>query len=264
MHPVAVSTPFNIDLEFEIAAFHKRLLAWFADLLILLLYARGMKFFLGEAFISKDGSYPVGLDIFLVTIPLMFYHLLMEAVFQGQSFGKRLAGIRVISLEGGEPDIGQYLLRWILRVWEWPLVFGFVQMHSYGIYFQVLATGLSGLLVVIIIAITNKSQRLGDLAAGTTVVETRNKYSLSDTLFQEVAVQDYKVSFPMVMKLSDRDINAIKTVLKQAQTTNRYDTAHRVALKIKEVLKIDSDLDVNVFLERLLADYNYLATKDAG
>ncbi|CAN5580677.1 RDD family protein [soil metagenome] len=263
MHPVAVSTPFNIDLEFEIAAFHKRLLAWFADLMILLLYARGMKLFLQEAFVFKDNNYPIGLDIFLVTIPMLFYHLLMESIFQGQSFGKRVAGIRVISLEGGEPDIGQYLLRWILRVWEWPLVFGFVQMHSLGLYFQVLATGLSGLLVVIIIAVTNKSQRLGDLAAGTTVVETRYKYSLADTLFQDVVVVDYKVVFPDVMKLSDRDINAIKTVLKQAQNNSRYDTAHRVANKIKEVLKIESDMDVHDFLEKLLADYNFLATKDA-
>lgn len=263
MHPVAVSTPFNIDLEFDIAAFHKRLLAWCADLVILLLYARGMKLFLEEAFVTKNNTYSIGLDIFLVTIPMFFYHLIMEAVFQGQSFGKRLAGIRVISLQGGEPGIGQYLLRWVLRVWEWPLVFGFVQMHNYGIFVQLLATGLSGLLVVIIIAVTNKSQRLGDLAAGTTVVETHQRYSLSDTLFQAVEAPDYKVVYPDVMKLSDRDINAIKTVLKQAQTLSRYDTAYRVSNKIKEVLNIQSDLEVNDFLNQLLADYNFLATKDA-
>ena len=57
-------------------------------------------------------------------------------------------------------------------------------------------------------------------------------------------------------------INAIKTVLSQAEVTRRYDTAHRIALKIKDVLKIESDLDVNVFLEKLLEDYNYLATKE--
>ncbi|MES2646655.1 MAG: RDD family protein [Bacteroidota bacterium] len=262
MHPVAVSTPFNIDLEFEIAAFHKRLLAWFADLVILLLYARGMKLFLEEVFVSKESNYPIGLDIFLVTIPMLFYHFLMEAIFQGQSFGKRIFGIRVISLEGGEPNIGQYLLRWVLRVWEWPLVFGFVQMHTYGIYLQIFITGICGILVVIIIAVTNKSQRLGDLAAGTTVVETHYRYSLADTLFQDIVVANYKVIFPEVMKLSDRDINAIKTVLKQAQTISNYDTAHRVANKIKEVLKIETDLDVNEFLETLLADYNFLATRN--
>jgi len=262
MHPVAVSTPFNIDLEFEIAAFHKRLFAWFADLVILLFYAKGMKIFLADNFASRGHAYPVGLDIFLVTLPMLLYHLLMESVFQGQSLGKKLAGIRVISLEGGEPGIGQYIIRWAFRIWEWPLVFGFVQMHSLGIYFQVLATGLSGLLVVIVIAVTNKSQRLGDIAAGTTVVETRYNYSLGDTLFLEVKKEDYTVQFPEVMKLSDRDINAIKTVLKQANLTRRYDTAHRIAFKIKDVLKIESGMDVLHFLEQLLSDYNYLATKE--
>lgn len=262
MQPVAVSTPFNIDLEFEIAAFHKRLLAWVADIVIMLVYARGMKLFLQETFVTKDGNYPVASDIFLVTLPLLFYHLVMEAVFQGQSLGKKLTGIRVISLHGGEPDIGQYLLRWVFRIWEWPLVFGFVQINSYGIYFQLLATGISGLLVVIIIAVTNKSQRLGDIAAGTTVVETRNHYSLHDTLFLEVSKVDYQVLFPEVMKLSDRDINAIKTVLQQANATRRFDTAFRVAAKIKDVLHVQSDLDVVDFLEKLLADYNYLATKE--
>jgi uncharacterized RDD family membrane protein YckC len=262
MHPVAVSTPFNIDLEFEIAAFHKRLFAWFADLAILLFYAKGMKIFLSDSFTSATQQYPVGLDIFLVTVPMLFYHLVMESVFQGQSLGKKIAGIRVISLEGGEPDIGQYVIRWAFRIWEWPLVFGFVQMHSVGIYFQLLATGLSGLLVVIIIAVTNKSQRLGDLAAGTTVVETRYNYSLEDTFFLDVSKDDYQVQFPEVMKLSDRDINAIKTVLRQAKITRRYDTAERIAIKIKDVLKVESPMDVHEFLEKLLSDYNYLATRE--
>lgn len=262
MHPVAVSTPFNIDLEFEIAAFHKRLLAWFADLVVLLFYAKGMKLFLSQSFFSSDNHYPVGLDLFLVTIPMLVYHLVMESVFQGQSLGKKLLGIRVISLQGGEPNIGQYLLRWIFRIWEWPLVFGFVEMHTGGVYFQVLATGLLGLFVVIVIAVTNKSQRLGDLAAGTTVVETRNYYSLEDTLFLELPGEDYKVMFPEVMKLSDRDINAIKAVVQQAVSSRRFETAYRVADKVKNVLQIQSDLDITDFLEKLLADYNYLATKE--
>jgi uncharacterized RDD family membrane protein YckC len=262
MHPVAVATPFNIDLEFEIAPFHKRLLAWFADLVILLFYAKGMKLFLSEGFFDHSRNYPIGADIFLVTLPMLFYHLIMESVFQGQSLGKKLIGIRVISLQAGEPNIGQYLLRWVFRIWEWPLVFGFVEMQSLGIYVQVVAAILLGLFVVIVIAVTNKSQRLGDLAAGTAVVEIRNKYSLNDTLFLEVSANDYKVKFPEVMKLSDRDINAIKTVLQQALVSRKFETAYRIADKIKNVLQVQSDMDVTVFLERLLADYNYLATKE--
>jgi hypothetical protein len=37
---------------------------------------------------------------------------------------------------------------------------------------------------------------------------------------------------------------------------------NRVSMKIKEVLHINSDMYVDQFLEKLLADYNYLATKE--
>jgi hypothetical protein len=64
------------------------------------------------------------------------------------------------------------------------------------------------------------------------------------------------------MRLSDRDINAIKGVITQLQRTGKYDTAYRISDKIKAVLNISSDQDVSDFLETLMADYNYLATKE--
>jgi hypothetical protein len=120
-----------------------------------------------------------------------------------------------------------------------------------------------GLFVVIAIAVSNRSQRLGDLAAGTTVVDLRYKYSIDDTLFRDIQDDGYQVRYPQVMRLSDRDINAIRSVIAYTRKNNRYDTAHRVADKVKSVLSIESDgTDVVDFLERLLSDYNYLATKD--
>ena len=68
--------------------------------------------------------------------------------------------------------------------------------------------------------------------------------------------------FPTVMKLSDRDINTIKTVLIQGGKRNNYDMCNRVAMKVKEVLKINTDLYPEQFLEKLLEDYNYLATRE--
>jgi hypothetical protein len=73
---------------------------------------------------------------------------------------------------------------------------------------------------------------------------------------------DYKVMFPEVMRLSDRDINTIKTVLTQANKRKNYDMCYRVSMKIKEVLNINSEMQVDKFLEKLLADYNYLATRE--
>jgi hypothetical protein len=170
-------------------------------------------------------------------------------------------GIRVISIEGGEPRLGQYLMRWIFRLWDWPLFFGYVALDSWGIFFQVFATCLLGLMVAIIVAVSNKSQRLGDLAAGTTVVDLRYRYSLADTLFKDISDEGYQVRFPEVMRLSDRDINAIRSVIQYARQKKKTDTAASVAQKVQQVLQIEANMEVLPFLEKLLDDYNYLATR---
>lgn len=263
MNSVTVSTPFNIYLDFEVAALPRRILAWLTDMALIMAFAQSMRSFaLGMFYDIPDEKYPIGLDFLLVTLPILFYHLIMELVFQGQSLGKKVVGIRVLSLEGGEPNLGQYLLRWIFRVWEWPLVFGVVAFQSWGLFAQFIFVCFLGIVVLITISVTPKHQRLGDMAAGTAVVDTKKQFSINDTIFQEISTRDYKVLYPDVMRLSDRDINAIKTVLTQTRQTGRYETAHRIAARIKEVLRIDTRLEVTDFLEKLLDDYNYLATKN--
>lgn len=261
MNVVQVSTPFNIDLDFEVAPIYRRFAAWLIDILLMVLFAWCMRMFVTGVLYSGD-QYPYGLDILLVSMPILFYHLVMELVYQGQSIGKKLTGIRVLSLEGGEPQLGQYLMRWIFRVWEWPLVFGIVAMSTWSLIGQLMVVLVFGLPVIVVISVTAKHQRLGDLAAGTTMVDVRRQFSIDDTIFQNIRTENYKVYFPEVMRLSDRDINAIKSVLTQTKMTGRFETAHRIAGKVKEVLKIESRLEVLDFLEKLLDDYNYLATKN--
>ncbi|MBK8089387.1 MAG: RDD family protein [Lacibacter sp.] len=260
MSDVQISTPFNISLDFEIAPFYKRLLAYFLDLTILVLYAVFMRYFLYDG-LRLEGEFAMGVDILTVSLPLLLYHLICEIAFHGQSIGKKALGIRVMSVEGGDPGISQYLLRWFFRVWEWPLVFSFVYPGFY-IMLQLVVVGFFGIIVVIIIAVTAKNQRLGDLAANTAIVNTRINSSIHDTVFMEITQKDYEVKFPQVLKLSDRDINTIKAVLEQTFKSNKYETAHRIAARIKSVLQIETDMEVDIFLERLIADYNYLATKE--
>lgn len=260
MSNVQISTPFNITLDFEIAPFFKRLVAYFLDLMIMVAYAVFMRYFLYTG-LQLEGDSTLGIDILLVSVPLLLYHLVFEIIFHGQSPGKMAMGIRVMSMDGGDPAISQYLLRWFFRVWEWPLVFSFVY-PGFWIIYQLVIVGMFGIIVVIIIAVTAKNQRLGDIAANTAIVNTRIKSSIHDTVFMEITQKDYQVKFPQVLKLSDRDINTIKTVLNQSYKRNNFETAHRIAGRIKTVLNIQSDMEVDFFLEQLIADYNYLATKE--
>lgn len=262
MSIIQIGTAFNIDLEFEIAPFHKRLFAYIIDFIILVIYLIGMKTFLyeGLGFQLRDN---MGFDILVISLPMLLYSLVTEVSMNGQTIGKRLMSIRVISLDGGEPTLGQYLLRWITKFYEWPFLFGYILLPSLGIVFiYAIFTGILGIGVIIIITVTPKSQRLGDLAAGTVVVNTRSGLSISDTVFMNIATDNYKVTFPQVMRLTDSDINTIKSVLTQAKKRNNNEISYRVQNKVKEVLQIESDLPPENFLEKLMEDYNYLATRE--
>jgi hypothetical protein len=71
MSTVAISTPFNISLDFEIAEFHKRLLAYFIDIAVLVIYSIGMRYILYES-IGLNVYSSLGIDILLVDLPFIF------------------------------------------------------------------------------------------------------------------------------------------------------------------------------------------------
>ena len=161
MPAIQINTPFNLALDFEVAALHKRILAYMADLVILVIYSWGMKTFLSDVVSLENNWY--GADILLVSIPMLLYPFICEISMHGQSFGKKLLGIRVMSLEGGEPTVSQYLLRWATRFFEWPLVFGFV-FPGFWMIFQLFFVGFFGVFVVIIVAFQNQTSGLATLA----------------------------------------------------------------------------------------------------
>ncbi|MEP6674502.1 MAG: RDD family protein [Ferruginibacter sp.] len=260
MSIIQIATPFNIDLEFEIAEFHKRLFAYAIDFTILIIYAVILKYFLFENVSDLEDN--MGLAMLVISLPTLLYPLIVEILMKGQSIGKKILGIRIISLTGGEPELGQYLMRWVTRFWEWPFLFGYIVYHFVPLLTFIFVTGIFGVSVVIIIAVSKNSQRLGDMGAGTVVVNTKSDLSIHDTVFMQVTKQDYKVMFPGVMRLSDRDINTIKNVVTQAQRKGNFDMCNRVAMRVKDVLQINTDLYPADFLEKLLEDYNYLATRE--
>ena len=59
------------------------------------------------------------------------------------------------------------------------------------------------------VMLTQKSQRVGDIVAGTILIDTRNSTSWQDTVFTELS-ENYKPRYPQVMQLTDRDINTLK------------------------------------------------------
>jgi uncharacterized RDD family membrane protein YckC len=251
---VKLDTGFNIEVDFPISPFHKRLFAWIIDLTVMISYSWMLNKAVPVLF-SDNVRSPGWLKV-LFALPILFYHLIFEIIWNGQSIGKKVMGIKVISIDGGQPSLSQYLIRWIFRladfpIWiPWAILFGELPWWSSVFLFAGLGTLIA----------SHKSQRIGDLVAGTIIIDTRTTASWEDTVFTELE-SDYKPSFPGVMHLSDRDINTLKSIINSVKKKNDYDLSIRVAQRIKSKLKISTDLDSLEFLETLLKDYNYYSTR---
>jgi uncharacterized RDD family membrane protein YckC len=243
MSTIRIPTSFNIDLEFEIPEFHRRLLAWVIDSVIIILY-----WIMAYRMLANMlGSHGGGLDdhdtwslVEITGIPPLLYYLLSEIWTGGQSVGKKIMRIRVINMTGGKPSLGQYIIRWLLRIVDLTLTLGA------GAFFSVI--------------FSKYSQRIGDLAAGTLLISTNPKIGLDETIFMEIA-SDYVPRFPQVMQLSDRDLNTIRSLLQRARSSDNFEIAATASEKVKSVLKINSPMEPFEFLETLLMDYNRISVQ---
>src|SRR5579871_3528353 len=109
---IQIATPFNIDLEFETAEFQKRLFAYLVDFVLLSIFAIGMRYALHggiDYLYSERFDTAMCQDIIFVAFPMLLYSLLFELLMNGQTIGKKIFRIKVISMDGGEPTLGQYL-----------------------------------------------------------------------------------------------------------------------------------------------------------
>jgi uncharacterized RDD family membrane protein YckC len=214
---IKIHTNFNIDLEFEAAEFHRRLGAWAIDLFIQIFYIIIAGKIInalrdGKNFSIDDAYDSWGISLMLI-VPFFIYHLVSEITMIGQSVGKKLMKIRVVNENGGKASISQYVIRWLIRTSDLSILLIIAYLPYAAVYGYKAVAAIAGAILllfadIILVASTKKAQRLGDMLAGTILIRTHPKGSISDTVFLEVA-DNYIPSFPQIMQLSDKDINAI-------------------------------------------------------
>jgi uncharacterized RDD family membrane protein YckC len=234
MDRVAVETAQNVRIDFEAAGVGERTIAALIDYLLIYTYLIGMLIAFGE---QMGGPAVLG----LIVLPAFGYFLLAEVFFDGQSVGKRVSGIKVARLDGSRPRLGDYLLRWVLRPIDLTLT--------------------SGVVALVSVLATRRGQRLGDLAAGTTVVKTNEQSVTGDTLFARLD-DDYVPTFRQARRLTGEDVTVARDVARAYRSNETSGAPLRLSRDLKARLErkmgVSSDLPAPRFLETVVQDYNHL------
>jgi uncharacterized RDD family membrane protein YckC len=248
-----ISTPENVDLHLEFAGVGNRILACLIDTLITYL-SMGVLFvacWLIDGSVNHLAIAPAARLVLAVAVTVIAwiasfiiyfgYFIYFEMAWQGQTPGKKFAGIRVIEQNGQPVSRSSVFIRNLLRVIDEGLF-------------------LIGLLVMII---DPNERRLGDLAANTIVIRERKATFASSDLKLAASLSDHD-AFD-TGRISTEEYELLSSFLKRRQ---ELDHNHRLAVasKFEEYFaqklgvpaqKADSEL----FLEKVFLSYEARAER---
>jgi len=212
MNNLLINTPQNVKIAYPLASLGARIIAFALDYALIILYLILIFSLLEKsgAFQSNDTWTIMGLYS-LLALPGFFYPLVMESIFSGQTIGKKIMKIKVVKIDGTRATIYQYFIRWLLSIVDIWMSLGSLAITS--------------------IILSKDGQRLGDLAAETTIINLKTNLQIQDTLFEKIAV-DPVITYPQVINLSDADANRIKEIFQTAYTRKDYDIILALAHKV--------------------------------
>lgn len=174
-----VTPPEGVPINFALASYGSRFGGQFMDILITYLGA-----FLFLVLLIWMGIFDwTALNALFALITFFLrtpYYVLSELIWNGRTLGKRIAGTRVISHDGRRLTPHQVVARNILKEVEIFLPFGLFAGLMYEMDIISLIMGLAFLIVICIPVFHQRHQRLGDLLAGTIVVNQPKAVLLPD------------------------------------------------------------------------------------
>jgi uncharacterized RDD family membrane protein YckC len=249
--PLQFETPENVLVQYEVAGLGTRFVAWFVDQIlvwvltfavIIALLVLGVSFAIFDEAISEDADesqitlYFIGIMMLVWGLGSFVYFAASELLLGGQTVGKRACKIRVVKANGFRLDAPSVVLRNLFRVVD----------HLPPLWLVPLLTA--------------RSQRPGDLVAGTLVVsDARTELSpVRTTLANRAEAAQFQFDRAKLKALPASDFATIEKLLHrysdlkpQEQTQLVQLCSTRLAQKLNiEAPAADQQLQ---FLEDLLA-----------
>jgi len=268
MEPIAdqlnIETPELVSIELPLAGIGSRFIAILVDSLILgaalIILIFLAAFILPALSLLGPKSASWGLGIFFLIIFLLFwgYFALSEAFNNGRTLGKRVAKIRVIHQSGRGINFAEALARNLVRIIDYLPGF-------YGV-------GIAAMFM------SRRSQRLGDMVAGTLVVREREVEapmwgeSTSRTLTAAALAPNSPIPpphlrvvlpAPALARLTPADLEVLEGFFSRRldmDLTTRGALAGRIAsaLCAKSGLAIPPEISVETFLEAVAHQFREL------
>ncbi|KPM30458.1 RDD family membrane protein [Croceitalea dokdonensis DOKDO 023] len=237
MNDFQIETAQNISISQNTAHLGDRLLAYLIDSFVIFAYTILVILLL----VSLELDFADAWAIYLIaSLPAFLYYVGVETLTDGKTIGKSLMKLRVVKIDGSKPSFANYFVRWMLRIID-----------------VVLTTGGGAVLTILI---RGNGQRIGDIAAGTTVISEKQKITLADTLLRDIA-DDYQPTFSQVTVFSDREIQTIKQLYDDARKYGHHKVILSLDTKIKQLTDISTTMSPVDFVDTVIKDYNYYTQK---
>jgi uncharacterized RDD family membrane protein YckC len=237
---IEIRTTQNVTIEYELAGLRERAVAWVLDSAIV---GSGYYLFLLLIMMLNPGmnnAWGVFIAV-LFFLAYFLYHILFEIMRRGQSPGKMAMNIKVVRLDGKDPEWSDVTLRALLQLVD-----------------SIFCLGLVGGLLI---KTTAKAQRLGDMAANTTLIKLQSSslaFRLNDIL-NISSLQNYTPVYPQVRNLSERDMIFVKSVLTRLNTYPNQaheEMVEDLVTKLMPILGVEHRPFNRIdFLKTLLKDY---------
>jgi uncharacterized RDD family membrane protein YckC len=158
---LVVSTPERVAFQYPVAGLGSRFVAQLIDLLLMTVLLAILSLgAIGLGYVINDGALAF-LIWDLASFCILFgYFIVSEAVWSGQTLGKRTLHLRAVGDQGEPISVSQAVIRNLVRIVDFlPLFYGIGMIALFA---------------------NGKGKRLGDLAAGTVVVREHDSVRLID------------------------------------------------------------------------------------